>query len=532
MAHSNKFLIGIALLSFFSLTACKKVAKDVAENVTEKTIAKEITKETAEDYIEKIGKKELKTLKWVDLYTALTKEKPSLTRAIDNLDESVRGAFQKIINKDLRFVKALTTSNTIIDECQVYSKDAPRLMKDANFVRMYVKSDIARKEGRTCIIDNLIAKEEKGFVKFYSKETNNLIADYRDGIINVYDRSIMSNELIPNSCYKFKDATGKKCLYNVDDLGRIYSVEAKNITPDEIVSEIINRTGNNDFGPNWDKALRSIKQSSSNNDVNIKCIFSYADDNEVAPKYARVNADVKGKTIVSTSLENKAKRIGNLFSAEENIAVIKKFSSKLQLSPEKCQRLLSEMNVDNGLAILIHENPEFNIERWMRTRNSVDPYLIVRSPKGKMPQNASVYAGNVYFFSPHLNSGLQARLRRGNGFVDLRGMSKLSYDDLVKLDKLYPDGVPFTKQGFPDFSNVAAKGRDGKPIRVDIGALTGDSKKDINMAETTFQNMGYSWEEGFTWHHIENTTMLLRVPTIIHQLVDHSGGMSMSGLKQ
>ena len=167
----------------------------------------------------------------------------------------------------------------------------------------------------------------------------------------------------------------------------------------------------------------------------------------------------------------------------------------------------------------------------MKTRNPVDQDLIVRSPKGKMPQNARTYAGNVYYLNPHLNSSLQARLRRGNGFVDLRGMGVLSYDDLVKLDKLYPDGVPFTKQGFPDFSNVAAKGRDGKPLIVDIGELTGDSKKDISKAETIFQNMGYSWEADYTWHHIENTTSLLRVPTQIHQLVDHTGGMSMSGLK-
>ena len=115
--------------------------------------------------------------------------------------------------------------------------------------------------------------------------------------------------------------------------------------------------------------------------------------------------------------------------------------------------------------------------------------------------------------------------------VDLRGMSNLSYEDLVRLDKLYPEGVPFTKQGFPDFSSVAAKGRDGKPIKVDIGKLTGDSKKDINKAETIFQSLGNSWKAGFTWHHIENTTSLLRVPTQIHQLVDHTGGMSMSGLK-
>ena len=432
MTHSNKLIIGIGLFSLFSLVACKKVAKDVAENVTEKNIAKEVTKEAAEEYLEKIGKKELKTLKWVDLYSSLTKKMPSLAHSIDNLDVSVKGAFQKIINKDLRFVKALTTSNTIIDECQVYSKEAPCLMKDANFMRMYIKSDIARKEGRNCIIDNLIAKEEKGFVRFYSKETNNLIADYRDGIITVYDKSIMSNELIPNSCYSLKDATGKKCLYTVDDLGRIYSVEAKNMAPNEIVSEIINRTGNNDFGSDWDKSLRSIKQASSNNDVNIKCIFSYTDDNELAPKYARINADVKGKNKVSSSFENIAKRYGNTFSAEENSAIIKKYSSKLQLSPEKSQRLLSEMNSDNGLATLIHENPEFNIARWTKTRNHVDQKLIVRSPKGKMPLNARVYAGNVYYFNPHLNSGLQARLKKGNGFVDLRGMSNLSYEDLVK----------------------------------------------------------------------------------------------------
>ena len=96
MSHSNRLIIGIALFSIFFLVACKKVAKDVAENVTEKTIAKEVTKEAAEEYIEKIGKKELKTLKWVDLYSALTKKMPSLAHAIDNLDMSVRGAFQKI----------------------------------------------------------------------------------------------------------------------------------------------------------------------------------------------------------------------------------------------------------------------------------------------------------------------------------------------------------------------------------------------------------------------------------------------------
>ena len=68
-------------------------------------------------------------------------------------------------------------------------------------------------------------------------------------------------------------------------------------------------------------------------------------------------------------------------------------------------------------------------------------------------------------------------------------------------------------------------------ILINIGTLTGDSKKDVNIAETIYQKMGNKWEAGYTWHHVENTTTLLRVPTNIHQLVDHTGGMSMSSLK-
>lgn len=303
------------------------------------------------------------------------------------------------------------------------------------------------------------------------------------------------------------------------------------MSPEEIASEIVNISKPNDFGKNWDQALSRLKQSSSKDDVNIKCQLSYVNDDELVPKYAHIETDIRGKKKVSSTYENVAKRLGNTFSAEENTAIIKRNASKLGLSVDKSTKLLSEMNSDDGLARLIHENPQLNIKRWLNTRNHVDKKQIMRTPKGKMPINARVYAGNVYYFNPHLNYGLKARLRRGNGMVDLRGMSNLSYDDLVRLDKLYPDGVPFTKQGFPDFSNVAAKGRDGKPIKVDIGKLTGDSKKDINKAETIFQSLGNSWGAGFTWHHIENTTSLLRVPTQIHQLVDHTGGMSMSGLK-
>lgn len=530
MKLNNKCFLYIGLFSLLLTSSCKKVAKEASEEIMEKG-AKSLSKEFTEESLENISKRELKTITWEKFNKAIAMKLPALAKALDGLDSNVRIVFEKYLKKDFRFFKGLTSSNTIIDECAIYSKQAPKLMKDPNFLRMYVKANILRNEGRNCIINNLIAKEESGFVNFYSKTTNKLAAEYRDGIVNVFDKSILHQELIPNACYTIKGTNGKKCSYIIDDLGRISSIEGKNMSPEEIASEIVNISKKNDFGKNWDQTLSTLKQSSSRDDVNIKCQFSYANDDELVPKYAHVEADIKGKKKVSSTYENVGKRLGNTFSAKENEAILKRYAKKVGLSEDKSTKLLSEMNADDGLARLIHENPQFNIKRWVNTRNHVDKKLIMRTPKGKMPINARVYAGNVYYFNPHLNYGLKARLRRGNGMVDLRGMSNLSYEDLIRLDKLYPEGVPFTKQGFPDFSSVAAKGRDGKPIKVDIGKLTGDSKKDINKAETIFQSLGNSWKAGFTWHHIENTTSLLRVPTQIHQLVDHTGGMSMSGLK-
>ena len=40
--------------------------------------------------------------------------------------------------------------------------------------------------------------------------------------------------------------------------------------------------------------------------------------------------------------------------------------------------------------------------------------------------------------------------------------------------------------------------------------------------------VGYKTEENCTWHHIPQSTQLMLVPTKIHELVDHTGGVSMS----
>lgn len=506
MKASNKIFIFTAIIASLFLCSCKKAAKDVAENVIEKStkkgVVKETTKEIAEKRIKRIGR----------------------------LDGSMQTAFANAMNKDHRFYEALASSETVLAECKTYAKEAPKLMKDPNFIRMYVKSDISRKEGRQCIINNLIAKEENDFIKFYTKDTKKLIAEYRDGIVNVLDRSFMSQELIPNACYTVKYGLGKKCSYFIDDLGRISSVEAKNMLPDEIVSDIINRTRYNDFGDSWDNALRKLKQSSKTDDVNVKCVFTYSSDDAVSPKYARIDADINGKKQIASSFENISKRTGNLFSAEENAKFVEKYASNAGLSVDESNRLFSKMNAEDDFAQFIHENPQ-DIKRWRNTQNLIDEkeFTLIPNPgkeSVRKPINARSYANNVYYFNPHLNPGLKTRLRNNNDVINLKKAGNLSYDDLIKLDKTYPDGVPFTKEGFPDFSKVAEKGKDGKPIKIDIGQLSGNSTHDRDKAEELFLSLGYEKTPGYTWHHIENSTQLIRVPTIIHQLVDHSGGMS------
>ena len=47
------------------------------------------------------------------------------------------------------------------------------------------------------------------------------------------------------------------------------------------------------------------------------------------PKYAHVEADIKGKKKVSSTYENVGKRLGNTFSAKENEAILKRYAKKL-----------------------------------------------------------------------------------------------------------------------------------------------------------------------------------------------------------
>lgn len=533
---NRHFLVHILLCTSLLTNVCS--CKSVARKISKETMG-EVAEESVDVVAKKGGKavakktseKFVRNMEWDDVIRILRKENPTLSRSIERFSGAKKKRLASVVNFDDRFFTSLRSSRTLADEYSIFTESAPKLADNIDFFRAFAKSDYNSKNlGKANVFKNIVAREEKGIVKLIDIQTGDLIAKYSDGIIRfsnieriIPNDNMVKGELIPNILYKMKGPNGLEYAFSVDNLGRVLRVDAKNVSPDELVTNVLRRDGYVDLGPEWNSSFRKLKQTSHGNDVTATLTFKYVDDG-VTPQYARVEASTSGKKRVSQSFSNVSK-------AAKNEAVVKRVAKTFGMSSKKQNTLLMEMSEDVELEKLINANPEFNIQRWLNTRNHVDVSQIAVTPKGEFPKNARVYAGNIYYFNPHLNSALFARLKRGGNTVDLRGMKILSTEDLILLDKKYPGGVPFSKKGFPDFSNVAAKGADGNPILMDIGKLSGDSKKDIAAAETMFQNLGNAWVPGFTWHHVEGTTALMRVPTDIHQLVDHTGGMSMSGLK-
>lgn len=546
MSHICKLFFSVLVL--ICLCSCKQIFKDLvketAEESTEK-LGKKIGKEIAEEGTEKLGKgtskeiteQALKQMQWDDIFKLLKKNNPALSNSIELLGKTTRKELGEVIINDPHFYSSLKSSNGIIDKFILFTKDAPFAYKNIDILHWFVNSNgYSKRMGKLSCIDEMILHEQGTTLKFLNKRTNDVLGEFKDGVIKLSSKDkifnnilLNDNYLIPNSLYKTTKFDGVEFLCKTDGLGRIKIVNAKGISADDFLNQIVYKNKDIDFGTSFNDLNKYIKECSNGNDITAQCIFKYADDG-INPKYATIEVDVNGKKF-NESFENIGlKKIGQ-FSPQQNAEILKKYAKKVGLSSEKLSTLLTEMNADNGLAKLIYDDPELNIKRWLNTRNHVDQSKIVKTATGQIPINARTYAGNTFYFNPHLNSKLNARLKSGNNIVNLKTLDPLTYDDLVKLDKMYPDGVPFTKEGFPDFSNIAAKDKNGVPIVMDLGQLSGNSKKDINIAETMFQNAGNAWEDGWTWHHIENSTKLIRVPTIIHQLIDHSGGMSTNVIK-
>ena len=122
-------------------------------------------------------------------------------------------------------------------------------------------------------------------------------------------------------------------------------------------------------------------------------------------------------------------------------------------------------------------------------------------------------------------SNMDDILPEGGTQADLDGITIINkkyagqtYELNGNLATKYPDGVKFTNEGFPDFSPYS-----NKIVKVD--GLQGDAYYDFIKAN---QAVGYkSTPKGYTWHHVEDGTTMMLVPSDLHGTVRHTGGASL-----
>lgn len=86
----------------------------------------------------------------------------------------------------------------------------------------------------------------------------------------------------------------------------------------------------------------------------------------------------------------------------------------------------------------------------------------------------------------------------------------------------YPNGVRFSREGFPNFRPYAI-------AHVKVTGLTGVYSIDAKLAnEELARKLGLpavpKTPDGFVWHHVEDGESLLLLPQDLHNAVKHTGG--------
>lgn len=264
--------IYIALIIFCPLivSSCKKSGKEIVEKIatetTEKT-AKGFAKEASEKTLKTLTKKELRSIDWKDLMKLIRKENINLADALSRLDGSFQRKIGKAIQSDYDFYSALISSNRLIDEFSIFTKNAPKATDNIYIFKYFAKCrDLERRFGVYNALGNIEIKEEMGVVKFFNRTDNSVIGEFRDGIFQIKEpfntgkhfleqNSILKKTLIPNAVYKIKGANGMTYLYHVDDLGRFSKIEATGIDANELLSNVVLAKENLNLGAGWTKNL-------------------------------------------------------------------------------------------------------------------------------------------------------------------------------------------------------------------------------------------------------------------------------------
>lgn len=312
--------IYIVLIIFCPLimSSCKKSGREIVEKIatetTEKT-AKGIAKETSEKTLKTLTKKELRSIDWKDLMKLIKKENINLADALSHLDGPFQREIGKAIQSDYDFYSALISSNSLLDEFSLFTKNAPKAADNIYIFKYFAKCrDLERRFGVYNALGNIGIKEEMGVIKFFNKTDNTVIGEFRDGIFQIKEpfnagknllgqNSILRKTLIPNAVYKIKGINGMTYLYHVDDLGRFSKIEATGIDANELVSNVMLAKENLNLGADWARKLRTVRQTSKGNDIDATIILKYTDD-ETTPLAVKADIKANNKQIISESFEN------------------------------------------------------------------------------------------------------------------------------------------------------------------------------------------------------------------------------------
>ena len=95
------------------------------------------------------------------------------------------------------------------------------------------------------------------------------------------------------------------------------------------------------------------------------------------------------------------------------------------------------------------------------------------------------------------------------------GVPNIPESRRLELAQKYPNGVRFTRAGYPVFTPEAVK-------RVHVDGMTGDYTHDADLANKAIHTT--STPEDYVWHHVEDGKTMELVPRDLHRAASHSGG--------
>jgi A nuclease of the HNH/ENDO VII superfamily with conserved WHH len=223
-----------------------------------------------------------------------------------------------------------------------------------------------------------------------------------------------------------------------------------------------------------------------------------------APEVETVGV-LSGQSAVKTTEENikDAKALQSKRSAQSSGKTTKELSS-IPISAtsqqiKQIRTLLKEHNIDeNALALKEYlESRKDNLDTAIKSLSES-----LENPKPKLRNNS--FAGKTF---------------------DVEELKKWE-SKYPGISRKYPEGVKFTKDGYPDFSPYTVK---GGSVKIEMqGNYTSDFEQATNLARKNgvSEEVLAKIQKDYTWHHSEDMTTMFLVPSDIHDVVRHSGGIS------